>query len=136
VADQKSPVRGACGISGNDRRGGRSEDANRMRFCGWRGLSFFAGLLGNIFLGRPRTARRSALRVLCVLCIPCLLFPFLLHCSPFLFLFLSLHLYFFPRVDPLHDICICRVEHPRYTEKWTQRFATCERDVNYHWTTF
>jgi hypothetical protein len=103
-----SPVHGASGISGNDRGGGRSRDANRMRFWGWRGLSRFAGLLGDIALGRPRAARRN---VLCILCVSCHLFRFLLHCSPHLFLFLLLHLYFSPRVDPLHDICICRIEH-------------------------
>jgi hypothetical protein len=81
-----------------------------MRFRDWRGLSFFAGLLDDIALGRPRAARRN---VLCVLCVRCHLFPFLLHCSPHLFLFLLFHLYFSPRVDPLHDICICRVEHPK-----------------------
>jgi hypothetical protein len=75
---------------------------------GWRGPSFSAGLLGGIVLRRPRAARRSVLRVLCNLR---LLFLFLLHCSPLLFLFLLLHLYFYPRVGLLHDMCICRVEH-------------------------
>jgi hypothetical protein len=81
-----------------------------MRFWGWRGLSCFAGLLGDIALGRSRAIRRN---VLCILCVPCHLFLFLLHCSPHLFLFLLLYLDFSPRVDPLHDICICRIEHQK-----------------------
>jgi hypothetical protein len=82
-----------------------------MRFWGWRGLRFSAGLLRGIVLRRSRAARRSVLRVLCILCVLRLLFLFLLHCSPLLFLFLLLHLYFYPRVGLLYDICICRVEH-------------------------
>ena len=106
----RSPARGASGISGNDRCSGRSGDANRVRIWGWRGLSCFGGLLGSIALGRPRAVRRN---ILYVLCVPCHLFLFLLHCSPLLFLSLLLHLDFSPRVDPLHDICICRIEHPK-----------------------
>jgi hypothetical protein len=103
-------VRGASGINSNDRCGGRSGDANRVRFWGWQGLRCFAGLLGDIALGRPRAVRRS---VLCILRIPCLLFLLFPHCSPHLFLFLLLYLDFSPRVGPLHDICIRRAEHPK-----------------------
>jgi hypothetical protein len=130
-----SPVRGACGISGNDRCGGRSGDVNRMRFWDWRSLSFVAGLMGSIAFGRMRAARRSVLHVLCVLCVPGFLFLFLLHCNPLLFLFLLLHLYLSPRVDPLHDICRCRVEHLRYIYKETHRFSPCQWDVDYCGTT-
>jgi hypothetical protein len=103
-------VRGASRINSNDRCGGRSGDTNRIRFWGWRGLSCFARLLGDITLGRLRAVRRN---ILCILHVPCHLFLLSLHCSPHLFLFLLLYLNFSPRVDPLHDICIRRVEHPK-----------------------
>jgi hypothetical protein len=117
-------VRGACGISGNGRRVGRSGDADGMRFWGRQGLSIFAGLLGDISLGRPQAARKRFLCVLCVLCIPCLVFL----CLPRIPCFLFVNLHLSCRVVPLHDIC--RVERPD-GKKGTHGPGLPQRDVDY-----
>jgi hypothetical protein len=114
-------VRGACGISDDDICSGRSGGANRMRFWGRHSLNFFAGLLGDIALGRLRAARRSVLRVLRLSCL-------LFLCLPRIPCFFFVHLYFSPRVDPLHDIC--RVEHPD-GKKGTHGSGLPQRDVDY-----
>ena len=71
--------------------------------------SLSARLLGDVALGRPWVACRSALHVPRVLC---LLLLGLFHCSLRLPCFLSILHYFSPREVPLQDIC--RVKCPRW----------------------